>query len=133
MHHSDAGSQYTSIRYTDRLVEAGLHASIGTVGDSYDNALAETVNGLYKAELIYWEGPWRNADDLELATLGWVDWFNNTRLHSGLSYRTPAEVEAESRERLLGGVVVVTVVTDPLTNPGRFSRPCTGDLSTRQK
>jgi len=75
VHHSDAGSQYTSIRYTDRLVEAGLQASIGTVADSYDNALAETVNGLYKAELVYWEGPWRGADDLELATLGWVDWF----------------------------------------------------------
>lgn len=88
-------NQYTSIRYTDRLVEAGLHASIGTVGDSYDNALAESVNGLYKAELVYWEGPWRGADDLELATLGWVDWFNHTRIHSSLEYRTPAEVEEE--------------------------------------
>jgi len=68
--------------------------SIDTVGDSYDNALAETVNGLYKAELVYWQGPWRGADDLELATLTWVDWFNNTRLHSSLHYRTPAEVEA---------------------------------------
>jgi len=95
VHHSDAGSQYTSIRYTDRLVEAGLQASIGTVADSYDNALAETVNGLYKAELVYWEGPWRGADDLELATLGWVDWFNHTRIHSSLKYATPAEVEAE--------------------------------------
>ncbi len=95
VHHSDAGSQYTSIRYTDRLVEAGLQASIGTVADSYDNALAETVNGLYKAELVYWEGPWRGADDLELATLGWVDWFNHTRIHSSLNYATPAEVEAE--------------------------------------
>ena len=95
VHHSDAGSQYTSVRYTDRLVEAGLNASIGTVGDSYDNALAETVNGLYKAELVYWEGPWTNADDLELATLGWVDWFNRTRLHSALGYRPPIEVETE--------------------------------------
>jgi len=95
VHHSDAGSQYTSIRYTTRLVEAGLNASIGTVGDSYDNALAESVNGLYKAELVYWEGPWRGADDLELATLGWVDWFNHTRIHSSLGYRTPAEIEAE--------------------------------------
>jgi putative transposase len=95
VHHSDAGSQYTSIRYTDRLIEAGLQASIGTIGDSYDNALAETVNGLYKAELVYWEGPWTGADDLELATLGWVDWFNHTRLHSSLAYLTPAEVEAE--------------------------------------
>ncbi|WKV16052.1 IS3 family transposase [Janibacter limosus] len=95
VHHSDAGSQYTSIRYTDRLIEAGLHASIGTVGDSYDNALAESVNGLYKAELVYWEGPWRGRDDLELATLGWVDWFNYTGLHSSLAYQTPAEIEAE--------------------------------------
>lgn len=93
VHHSDAGSQYTSIRYTDRLVQAGAQASIGTVGDSYDNALAESVNGLYKAELVYWQGPWRGADDLELATLTWVDWFNNTRLHSSLDYQTPAEVE----------------------------------------
>lgn len=93
IHHSDAGSQYTSIRYSDRLIEAGAQASIGTVGDSYDNALAESVNGLYKAELVYWQGPWRGADDLELATLTWVDWFNNTRLHSSLDYHTPTEVE----------------------------------------
>jgi putative transposase len=95
IHHSDAGSQYTSIRYTQRLVEAGLNASIGSVGDSYDNALAESVNGLYKTELVYWEGPWKGADDLELATLGWVDWFNHVRIHSSLKYCTPAEVEAE--------------------------------------
>ena len=87
--------QYTSIRYTERLLEAGVRASIGTVGDSYDNAMAESVNALYKAELVYWEGPWDGADDLELATLGWVDWFNNTRLHSMLQYRTPAETESE--------------------------------------
>jgi putative transposase len=95
IHHSDAGSQYTSIRYTQRLVEAGLNASIGSVGDSYDNALAETVNGLYKAELVFWEGPWKGADDLELATLGWIDWFNHVRIHSALNYCTPAEVEAQ--------------------------------------
>jgi putative transposase len=94
VHHSDAGSQYTSIRYTERLVAAGAQASIGTVGDSYDNALAESVNGLYKVELVYWQGPWRGADDLELATLTWVDWFNHTRLHSSLDYQTPSEVEA---------------------------------------
>jgi len=95
VHHSDAGAQYTSIRYTDRLFEAGVLASIGTVGDSYDNALAESVNGLYKTELVRWEGPWRGLDDLELATLGYVDWFNHTRLHSSLDYKTPAEFEAE--------------------------------------
>ena len=85
----------TSIRYTDRLVDAGAVASIGTVGDSYDNAMAESVNALYKTELVFWEGPWAGADDLELATLGWVDWFNHTRIHSKLDYRTPAEIETE--------------------------------------
>ena len=88
-------AQYTSIRYTERLLETGVRAWIGTVGDSFDNAMAESVNALYKAELVYWEGPWDGADDLELATLGWVDWFNNTRLHSMLQYRTPAETESE--------------------------------------
>ncbi|AZI58395.1 hypothetical protein EH165_09835 [Nakamurella antarctica] len=88
-------AQYTSVRYTDRLVEAGMNASIGTVGDSYDNAMAETVNGLYKAEVVYREGPWRNACELELATVGWVAWFNNTRIHSALGYQTPAEAEVE--------------------------------------
>jgi putative transposase len=94
VHHSDAGSQYTSIRYTERLVEAGMNASIGTVGDSYDNAMAESINGLYKAELVRFEGPWRGLSDLELATSEWVDWYNKVRLHGELGYRTPAEVEA---------------------------------------
>ena len=85
LHRPPEPAQYTSIRHTERLVEAGLHASIGAIGDSYDNALAETVNGLYKAELVSWEGPWRGADDLELATLGWwVDWFNHTRISLGV-------------------------------------------------
>jgi transposase InsO family protein len=87
VHHSDAGSQYPSIRYTDRLLEAGVLASTGTVRDSYD-ALAESVNGLYKTELVRWEGPWRGLDDLELATLGYIDWFNHTRLQSSLDYQT---------------------------------------------
>jgi putative transposase len=95
VHHSDAGSQYTSIRYTQRLLDAGALASIGTVGDSFDNALAESFMGLYKTELVRWEGPWRGLDDLELATLGYIDWFNHTRLFADLGYRTPAEVEAE--------------------------------------
>jgi len=73
----------TSTRYTERLAEAGLQASIGTVADSYD-AMAEAVNALFKTELVFWEGPWKGVDDLELATLGWVDWFNHTRLHSAL-------------------------------------------------
>ena len=91
--HSDAGSQFTSIRYGERLAEIGAHSSIGTIGDSYDNALAEAVNGLYKSELIYDKGPWRTVDDVELATLGWVHWFNTTRLHSSLGDIPPTEFE----------------------------------------
>ncbi|MGH3960072.1 IS3 family transposase [Mycobacterium sp.] len=94
--HSDAGSQFTSIRYTERLAEIGAVPSIGSVGDSYDNALAETVNGYYKAELIYGParpGPWKTVEDVELATLGWVHWHNTTRLHSYLADRPPTEFE----------------------------------------
>jgi putative transposase len=83
VHHSDRGSQYVSIKYTERLKEAGVEPSVGSVGDSYDNALAETINGLYKAELIHRRGPWRSFDSVELATLEWVDWFNNRRLLAG--------------------------------------------------
>ena len=93
IHHSDAGSQYTAIRYADRLADAGAVASIGSVGDSYDNALAESVIGLYKTECVHRDGPWRGVDDLELATLSWVDWFNTTRLHSSLDYLPPIEYE----------------------------------------
>lgn len=93
--HSDAGSQYTALRYTDRLAEVGAIASIGTVGDSYDNALAESVVGLYKTECVKIDGPFRNADDLELATLSWVHWFNENRLHSSIGYLTPIEKENE--------------------------------------
>ncbi|MEX5636539.1 IS3 family transposase [Parafrankia sp. FMc2] len=92
--HSDRGSQYTSIRYTDRLVEAGAKPSVGSVGDSYDNALAESVNGLYKTELVHRKGPWRTADDLELATFEWVDWYNNRRIHGGCGNMPPAEFES---------------------------------------
>jgi putative transposase len=95
VHHSDAGSQYTSIRYTERLAAVGMKASVGSTGDSYDNALAESVIGLFKTELVRWEGPWRGLDDLELATLGYVDWFNHVRIYEDLGYKTPAEVETE--------------------------------------
>jgi len=94
IHHSDAGSQYTSIRYTSRLLEAGAVASIGTIGDSYDNALAETVVGLYKTECIRRDGPFRTPQALELATADWVHWFNHHRLHGALGHRTPVEYEA---------------------------------------
>ena len=95
--HSDAGSQFTSVRYGERLAEIGAAPSIGRVGDSYDNALAETVNGLYKTELVYGPargGPWKTVEDLELATLGWVHWHNTNRLHGYLGDLPPAEYEA---------------------------------------
>jgi len=86
-------AQYLSIRYTERLAEAGIEPSVGSVGDSYDNALAETINGLYKNELVHRQGPWRNMQDLEMATLGWVDWFNNRRLLGPIGNIPPAEAE----------------------------------------
>jgi transposase InsO family protein len=93
VHHSDRGTQYVSIRYTERLAEAGIEPSVGSVGDSYDNALAESVIGLYKTEVIRRRGPWRNLDGVEYATLEWVDWFNNRRLLAPLGYLPPAEFE----------------------------------------
>jgi putative transposase len=93
VHHSDRGVQYVSIKYTERLVEAGIEPSVGSVGDSYDNALAETINGLYKAEVIHRRGPWRSFEAVEFATLEWVDWFNNRRLLQPIGYITPAEAE----------------------------------------
>jgi transposase InsO family protein len=86
-------AQYLSIRYTERLAEAGIEPSVGSVGDSYDNALAETINGLYKTELVHRQGPWRNMQELEMATLGWVDWFNNRRLLGPIGNIPPEEAE----------------------------------------
>ncbi|MEB3755019.1 IS3 family transposase, partial [Acinetobacter sp. MD2(2019)] len=95
IHHSDRGVQYLSIRYTNRLEAANVKASVGTTGDSYDNALAETVNGLYKMEVIeYLKSDWTGLSDVELATLNWVDWFNKKRLHSAIGYVSPFEYEA---------------------------------------
>jgi len=94
VHHSDRGVQYVSIKYTQRLAEAGLVPSVGSVGDSYDNALAETINGLYKAEVIHRRGPWRSLEAVEYATLEWVDWFNNRRLLEPIGNIPPAEAEA---------------------------------------
>ena len=93
VHHSDRGSQYVSIKYTERLAEAGIEPSVGSVGDSYDNALAETINGLYKAEVIHRRGPWRTFEAVEFATLEWVDWFNNRRLLEPIGNIPPAEAE----------------------------------------
>jgi putative transposase len=94
IHHSDRGSQYVSIRYSQRLAQAGIEPSVGSKGDSYDNALAETINGLYKAELIHRRGPWKTKEAVELATLEWVAWFNHQRLMGPLGYIPPAEAEA---------------------------------------
>lgn len=95
VHHSDRGSQYLSIRYSERLAEIGAQPSVGSVGDSYDNALAETIIGLFKTELIHRRGPWRNLDEVEYATLEWVDWFNNRRLLEPIGNVPPAEYEAK--------------------------------------
>jgi putative transposase len=97
--HSDAGGQYVSVTYTERLAEIHALPSIGSIGDSYDNAMAESVNGLYKTELIRRQGPWRNADHVELATLTYVEWFNQRRLHSELGDIPPAEFEADHYAR----------------------------------
>ena len=93
VHHSDRGSQYLAIKYTERLSKAGIEPSVGSVGDSYDNALAETINGLFMAEVIHRRGPWRNFDAVEYATLEWVDWFNNRRLLEPIGNIPPAEAE----------------------------------------
>ena len=105
VHHSDRGSQYVSIRYTERLAEAGIEPSVGSKGDSYDNALAETINGLYKAEVIH-RRTWKTCEAVELATLEWVDWFNHRRLLEPIGYIPPAEAEAhywqqQNRQALL--------------------------------
>jgi transposase InsO family protein len=94
VHHSDRGGQYLALRYTDRLVEAGIEPSVGSVGDSYDNALAETVIGLFKTEVIHRRGPWRSLEAVEFATLEWVDWFNTRRLLEPIGHVPPAEAEA---------------------------------------
>lgn len=94
VHHSDRGSQYVSIRYTERLAEAGIEPSVGSVGDGYDNALAESINALYKAEVIHRRGPWRTIEAVEFATPEWVDWFNHRRLLEPIGNIPPAEAEA---------------------------------------
>jgi putative transposase len=94
IHHTDRGSQYLSIKYTERLAEAGLEPSVGSVGDSYDNALAETINGLHNAEVIHRTGPWKSMDAVEYAALIWVDWFSNHRLLGPIGHIPPAEAEA---------------------------------------
>jgi transposase InsO family protein len=99
VHHSDRGTQYVSMRYTDRLADAGIEPSVGSRGDSYDNALAESVIGLFKTEVIRRKGPWRHLEAVEFATLDWVDWFNHRRLLEPIGYVPPAEFEARYYEQ----------------------------------
>jgi len=106
VHHSDGGTQYVAFRYTERLAEAGVERSVGSVGDSYDNALAETINGLYKTEVIRRLGPWRSLEAVEHATLNWVHWFNNERLLGPIGFVPPAEFEAEYSRRERGQAAV---------------------------
>jgi transposase InsO family protein len=110
IHHSDRGVQYLSIRYTERLAEAGIEPSVGSTGDSYDNALAESVIGLYKTEVIRRRGPWRGVEGVEFATLTWVAWFNTSRLLEPLGYVPPAEFEKayHDRQATAGNEVVLT-------------------------
>jgi transposase InsO family protein len=105
VHHSDRGVQYLSIRYSDRLAEAGIEPSVGSVGDSYDNALAETINGLFKTEIIHPNGPWRSLEEVEFATLEWVDWFNHRRLLGPIGDIPPVEFEQLYYERHGGPVM----------------------------
>jgi len=107
VHHSDRGSQYLSIRYSERLAEAGIEPSVGSKGDSYDNALAETINGLYKAEVIHRRGSWKTKQAVELATLEWVAWFNHHRLMGPLGYVPPAEFEANYHQQRAGQAAIV--------------------------
>ena len=102
IHHSDRGVQYLSIRYAERLQDVGIEPSVGSVGDPYDNALAETINGLYKTEVIRQQGPWRNIEEVEFATLNWVDWFNNRRLFEPIGNVPPREKEIEYYQKLQG-------------------------------
>jgi hypothetical protein len=117
-------AQYVSIRYTERLLEAGIEPSVGSVGDSYDNALAETINGLFKAEVIHRRGPWRNAEAVEFATLEWVDWFNNRRLLEPIGNipagRGRSALLCPSQRARHGGV---TQTNQPPANPERFTDP----------
>lgn len=108
VHHSDRGVQYMAIRYTERLAEAGAVTSVGSRGDSYDNAMAESFNGLYKAELIHKDGPWRGLDDVEFATLDYIDWFNHRRLHGEIGMVPPAEFEEAFHTQTTPARMVVT-------------------------
>lgn len=114
VHHSDRGVQYLSVRYTERLGEVGVVNSVGSRGDSYDNALAESFIGLYKSELIFREGPWKGADDVEWATLTYVDWFNRRRLHGEIGMVPPAELEDSYYRQISSAELIGSQTTEPL-------------------
>jgi transposase InsO family protein len=118
VHHSDRGTQYVSMRYTERLADAGIAPSVGSRGDSYDNALAESVIGLFKTEVIQRTGPWRHLEAVEFATLDWVDWFNMRRLLAPIGYVPPAEYEARYYEQLARRADVTPAVV-----PGGILQP----------
>ncbi|EGL65749.1 transposase [Agrobacterium sp. ATCC 31749] len=123
MHHSDRGVQYVSIRYSERLAEAGIEPSVGSVGDSYDNALAETINSLYKAEVIHRRGPWRNFETVEFSTLEWVDWFNHRRLTESIGNIPPAEAEERYYAVLDEPAMAHNLNQMAPANPVQFSEP----------
>jgi transposase InsO family protein len=125
IHHSDRGSQYLAMRYTDRLAEAGIEPSVGSRGDSYDNALAESIIGLYKTEVIQRKGPWRHLEGVEFATLDWVDWFNTRRLLEPIGYVPPAEYEARYYEQLDRDATSADV--RPAAVPGGILQPAAAD------
>jgi transposase InsO family protein len=122
VHHSDRGTQYLSLRYTERLVEAGIAPSVGSRGDSYDNAMAESIIGLFKTEVIQRKGPWRHFDAVEFATLAWVDWFNTRRLLEPIGYVPPAEYEAQYYAQ-----AEATSSADPESRRGARRHPHAGD------
>jgi Integrase core domain len=132
-HHSDHGSQYLSFRYTERLAEAGVEASVGSVEDSYDNALAETVIGLFKTEVIYALGPWRRLGAVEYATLEWVDWFNHRRLLEPIGHVPPAEFEEAYYRQQAGQASGLTQTRSSPGNPGRFILTCRWILLRRRR
>ena len=120
-HHSDKDVQYVAIRYTERLAEAGAAASVGSTGDSYDNALAEAFNSLFKAELVRNRGPWKNIDDLEIATAEYIDWFHHRRLHGEIGMIPPVELEDTYHHNHPAPATRRRGTCEPLTNPGRFT------------
>ena len=124
VHHSDRGTQYLSMRYTDRLTEAGIAPSVGSRGDSYDNALAESVIGLFKTEVIQRKGPWRHLEAVEFATLEWVDWFNTRRLLEPIGYVPPAEYEARYYEQLREPATIEHDVTAGIPEPAPTDDRC---------